>query len=55
MVVVFDALTPVDGHLPLMLGSIVGKCDFDCGIEALILEKLAHTGRDFADQGVALS
>jgi hypothetical protein len=56
-----DILIPTDGHLPPTLGSIPvlradqEVCDFDCGIEASSLEKLAYTGHDFADKGVALS
>ena len=55
MAVGFDALAPVDGHLPLMFGSIVGADrkvrDFDRGIEALVFEKCAYMGHDFADEG----
>jgi hypothetical protein len=54
-------LVPVNGHLPQVLGSILmlgadqKVCDFDCGVELRILEKLAHMGHNFANEVVALS
>ncbi len=58
MVMSFDILAPVDGHLPLMLGCTLRAdqkvCGFNCGFEVRLLEKRAYTGHDFADEEVAL-
>ena len=58
MVVDFGVLFSAGGHLPLVLGSIVGAdwkvCNFDCGI-GVLLEKLAYTAHDFTDVRVVLS
>ena len=59
MVVRLSVLVPANGHLPLVLGSIVGAdqnvCDLDRRTGVYLLQKFVYTAHDFADVEVALS
>jgi len=59
MVVRLGDLVPVDEHLPLVPGSVVGTnqnaCDSDYHIAVRLLQKPAYVAYDFTGLGVAFS